>query len=452
MTKLLDSLVRRGVPNGTSLGLLLVALFLLLPFTVPALASVFTLDFFTTPANPVVGQQTVFNATGSSSSAGPIVTYSWSFGDGLSVTNCAGQLNCPNATAFHTYTSVGTFNVTLTATDSLGGSSTVVHGVFISPVNAPPTASFSVSPSRPVILNQTSFDATSSFDRDGIIVQYVWDFGDGGTLLTANTPIVVHSYDTAAVFRVSLTVIDDGGATAFASKNITTAASDSPPLPSFTFAPTTPLAGQNVNFDATSSLDPNLNGTIASYFWKFGDGTFQTGAGLTVHKYLSPGAYGVILTVTDNSGGTNSTFRLVNVQPGPPQLKVSVASDQTQGLAPLDVVFNSQASGGQGGYTYSWNFGDGQTATGITPSHSYASPGTYQAQVTVTDSSGNTASNSTNITVSAPEAATLGPFPAQYVIYGVGGTIAALLIASLIYVVVLRRGRAAKASRKTDEE
>ncbi len=444
--------MRGGVIGSRSLGILFIALFLLLPFTVPAHASVFTLDFFNTPAIPIVGQQTIFNATGSSSSAGPIVTYSWSFGDGSSVTNCAGSLGCANATALHTYTGVGTFTVTLTAADGFGGSSTVVHSVFISPVNAPPTASFSVSPSRPVILNQTSFDATSSFDRDGLIVQYIWDFGDGGTLLTANTPIVVHSYDTAAVFLVSLTVIDDGGATGFTSKNVTLSASDIPPVANFTFAPTTPVAGQNVSFNATASLDPNLNGTIASYFWKFGDGTFQSGAGLTVHKYLSPGAYGVILIVTDNSGGTNSTFRLVHVQPGPPQLKVSIASDQTQGPAPLEIVFNSHASGGQGAYTYSWSFGDGQTATGLSPAHSYAAPGTYRAQVNVTDSVGNAASNSTTITVSAQEVATLGPFPAQYVLYGVGGSVAALLAVSLLYAVLLRRGRSAKASRKRDGE
>lgn len=57
----------------------------------------------------------------------------------------------------------------------------------------------------------TLFDASASYDPDGIIVSYAWDFGDGAT---ATGKIVAHRYSTVGVFTVTLTVTDDAGATA----------------------------------------------------------------------------------------------------------------------------------------------------------------------------------------------------------------------------------------------
>ena len=66
------------------------------------------------------------------------------------------------------------------------------------------------------------------------------------------------------------------------------------------------------------------------------------------------------------------------------------------------ISFSASAFGGSPPYTYSWNFGDGSTDVGATPSHAYSSSGIFDVTVTVTDSNSQTASGSQLITVSNP--------------------------------------------------
>lgn len=78
------------------------------------------------------------------------------------------------------------------------------------PANIAPVAD--AGPDRRVlILVPVRFDGSRSTDPDGSIIDYQWDFGDGGT---ASGAVVQHAYSTAAVFTATLTVTDDGGLTA----------------------------------------------------------------------------------------------------------------------------------------------------------------------------------------------------------------------------------------------
>src|SRR5262249_42898311 len=77
------------------------------------------------------------------------------------------------------------------------------------------------------------------------------------------------------------------------------------------------------------------------------------------------------------------------------------------------VSFAGSASGGLGTLTYQWNFGDGTSASGtLTPSHTYTGDGTYTAKLTVTDSLGDVASSTTQVTVKnvAPTVSIGGPY------------------------------------------
>jgi PKD repeat protein len=78
----------------------------------------------------------------------------------------------------------------------------------------------------------------------------------------------------------------------------------------------------------------------------------------------------------------------------------SFSSDCTALNCEYDARASSDPDGTVAGYA--WNFGDGQTGTGATPSHTYGAGGTYQVRLTVTDNLGATAVVTNAVTVTAP--------------------------------------------------
>ncbi|MCW7079393.1 MAG: PKD domain-containing protein [Canidatus Methanoxibalbensis ujae] len=76
--------------------------------------------------------------------------------------------------------------------------------------NLPPIANFTYLPPNPVVNQPVTFNASPSYDPDGFIANYEWDFGDGNT---ATGKIVTHSYSSEGEYRVKLTVTDDSSLT-----------------------------------------------------------------------------------------------------------------------------------------------------------------------------------------------------------------------------------------------
>ena len=85
---------------------------------------------------------------------------------------------------------------------------------------------------------------------------------------------------------------------------------NSPPVASFAYSPSSGESPLTVSFDASSSYDSD--GTIATYQWTFGDGSNGTGV-TTSHTYTSAGTYIARLTVTDDGGATDSATRTIQV-------------------------------------------------------------------------------------------------------------------------------------------
>jgi PKD repeat protein len=142
-----------------------------------------------------------------------------------------------------------------------------------------------------------------------------------------------------------------------------------------------------------------------TYSWDFGDGQQGNGQSIT-HTYVNPGTYQVTLTVTDSAGNRNIETFTITVQPPPPEgepLTASFSVDSTNGdTAPATFAFEADAEGGTEPYTYSWDFGDGQQGNGQSITHTYVNPGTYQVTLTVTDSAGQTASDTREVIVRPP--------------------------------------------------
>ncbi|MHC1635753.1 MAG: PKD domain-containing protein [Candidatus Methanospirareceae archaeon] len=81
-------------------------------------------------------------------------------------------------------------------------------------------ANFTYYPEKPVVNQPVTFDASSSYDPDGKIINYEWDFGDGNVTSTTHE-IIKHSYSESGSYKVTLTVTDDEGAKNSTTKIIT---------------------------------------------------------------------------------------------------------------------------------------------------------------------------------------------------------------------------------------
>jgi PKD repeat protein len=152
-----------------------------------------------------------------------------------------------------------------------------------------------------------------------------------------------------------------------------------------------------------------------TYHWDFGDGQ-QSDRENVYHTYENPGTYIITVTVTDSTGQTasGSLSPLIVTPPPtndtgggvtPEPLRAQLNLDSTD--IPFTHRFEANADGGTPPYTYHWDFGDGQDANVQNTRHTYNNPGTYTATLTVTDSTGQTASDSTEVIVS-PEPPTIG--------------------------------------------
>ena len=132
----------------------------------------------------------------------------WDWGDGFSEDR--------PFPATHTYSKPGTYTITVTAYQSDGLSTTRVLTVRVEAGNIPPVADFSYSPLSPQAGEVVSF-TDRSYDPDGSIVSWCWDFGDGTTSSDRNP---THVYTSPGTYTVTLTVRDDRGAERSMSKTI----------------------------------------------------------------------------------------------------------------------------------------------------------------------------------------------------------------------------------------
>jgi PKD repeat protein len=280
-----------------------------------------TVTFVASPRSYFIPPLTIqFDASGSSSDQGSIVSYSWNFGDGSTGSR---------RIVLHTYPSAGSYTVSLTATDSQGATGSITRIIQVSidggvEGNIRPSAAFTASPTSGTAPLAVDFDASDSSDPDGSITSYNWSFGDGSTGTGVTTS---HTYNTAGTYTVHLTVIDGQGATGSITQiiQVNTSGQNASPIASFTASPTSGVAPLAVDFDASDSSD--LDGSIASYNWTFGDGSTGTGVAI-FYTYSIPGTYTARLTVTDNEGATSNASQAISVAAGSANFIVLLLDDQ----------------------------------------------------------------------------------------------------------------------------
>jgi PKD repeat protein len=264
-----------------------------------------TADFNFSPTSPTVGQTVNFNGTLSTAPSGRTITaYAWNFGDGGTATG-------PQPT--HVYAVSGSYSVTLTVTDSAGQTSAPRSQNITVGTLQPPTASFTFSPTNPIIGQVVSFDGSASNAPGGrTILTYTWNFGDGSP--AGSGVSTTHTYTTAGTFSATLTVRDSGGQSNTSSPQTITVSGPTTARITVSPDPSSGPAGSSVNvfFDGTASTPANGR-SIVSYSWTFqaASGAAPSNSSAVSRSFTAPPAttsvtYTVTLTVTDNLGGTDT--------------------------------------------------------------------------------------------------------------------------------------------------
>lgn len=156
-----------------------------------------------------------------------------------------------------------------------------------------------------------------------------------------------------------------------------------------------------VTFNGSGSFDSD--GTITMYTWDFGDGT-ESGHGISpTHIYSNTGTYTVCLAVVDNNGwaGYNYTTVTITDVDEVEHIPVADADGPYSGYVNSSITFNASKSYDLDGFIvlYAWDFGDGNTRTGMSPNHTYNKAGNYTVTLVVTDNQSLTDTNTTTVTI-----------------------------------------------------
>ena len=260
----------------------------------------------------------------------------------------------------------------------------------LAPENEPLTVTASATPSATDTGVTVAFQATTT-NAAGPST-FAWAFGDGGTG-TGSTP--THVYASTGTYTAEVTATDNIGrmATSQVSVTVTTALTAQ-----LAATPTATDAGQAVSFTAAPA---GGTGTY-TYAWSFGDGASSASASAS-HAYSTAGTYTATLWVNDSGGASvmKQTAITVNAVPAATASASPTATDVGQ-----SVSFTSAPSGGTTPFAVLWDFGDGSASAAASPSHIFATPGTYSVHLTATDAVGVSATATATVTVAPAPTAT----------------------------------------------
>ncbi len=201
---------------------------------------------------------------------------------------------------------------------------------------------------------------------------YQWRIQGNPTIISTQQSHIINNPANGIVYECVVTSVMGCSATLSAVVNPVI------PFPGFTY---TTGCGNTVNFTDTTFVQ---NGIAATWVWDFGDGNTSTQQNPT-HVYAAPGTYNVKLKAGTTVGCPDSVVIPVTVDADP----VAQFAPPTQCGLTGTYTDQSFVPNGQGNITgWLWNFGDGNTSTQQSPTHTYAQSGQYNVSLTVTSSNG----------------------------------------------------------------
>ena len=288
--------------------------------------------------------------------------WNWDFGDGTTST-----LQHPT----HTYSSVGTYTVTLKVKNlSTGCEFTIAKQINIVWV----AANFNTLNTDICRGSSTTFTTGLSIST---VASFKWKFSDTSAFITTTSNSINHTFTGNGIYNITLITIDINGCSDTITKpnyiNVTS------PTAKFNTSNGT-CVNSTVLFTDSSTTD----GTNAIHYWQwnYGDGKIDSlTSGPFEHSYTQAGQYYVQLKVTDAKGCTDSLKLATPVIISKPFAYYTATNLVT---CPGKIVNFGNASTGAN-LTYLWSFGDGTDSVAFRPAYTYLADGIYTTRLIVTD-------------------------------------------------------------------
>lgn len=272
--------------------------------------------------------------------AGDLLEHRWDFGDGTPPAVFPGLAPGADSTPSHVFSSPGVYTCTLTVVDLEGIVARAIVKV-LATAGGVPFAAFALSPPSGPPPLAVSVDAAASFDSDGTIVLFTWEWGDG-TVTSGGSPVATHVYAATGTFTITLFVTDNLGLVASASQDAVCLSAGNVP-PSAHIQAAVP-AGGAAPLDVVFLGHGHDDAGPLELRWDFGDGSpvlVQPGvaphANMTAgHRYTHAGNFTVTLRVADPENVTAvRTYGITVTDPVPANTRRACGSTGLEALAAL---------------------------------------------------------------------------------------------------------------------